>query len=67
MQQDGMLLTVPQVAERLQVSEWTVRDWLRKGQLRGVRLGGTRIGWRVSEADLRRFIDSRASGGERTG
>ena len=50
------LLTVPEVAERLRVSRWTVLNWLRDGKLRGRRLGGTRLGWRVLETDLERFI-----------
>jgi excisionase family DNA binding protein len=49
-------LTVPEVAERLQLGEWTIRDWLRTGKLRGYRLGGRRAGWRVDESDLRAFI-----------
>jgi excisionase family DNA binding protein len=52
----GRLLTVPEVAERLRASEWTVREWLRQGRLRGSRPGGTRLGWRIAEAELDRFI-----------
>ena len=50
------LLTVPQVAERLQVSPRMVRAWLPQGRLRGVMLGGTRIGYRVAESELARFV-----------
>jgi excisionase family DNA binding protein len=53
---DEQLLTVSQVAERLQASPYTVREWLRSGRLRGFRPGGDRLGWRVSESDLRQFI-----------
>ncbi len=52
------LLTVEQVAERLQVNEQTIRRWLREGELTGVPFGG-RTGWRVSEDDLRAFLDRR--------
>lgn len=41
------LLTVAEVAERLRVSEETVRRWLRTGRLRGIRLPTERVGWRI--------------------
>jgi excisionase family DNA binding protein len=50
------LLTVEEVAERLQVSEWTIRDWLRSGRLKGSRMGGRKLGWRIRPAELDRFI-----------
>ena len=50
------LLTVDQVAERLKVDAETVRRWLREGQMQGYRLGSR--WWRVSEADLRRFLEA---------
>jgi len=52
----GRLLTVAEVAERVRVSEWTVREWLRRGRLRGTRPGGTRLGWRIPEQELERFL-----------
>jgi excisionase family DNA binding protein len=51
-------LTVAQVAEQLQVSEVTVRRWLREGALHGRQLGG-RAGWRVSVEELERFMRAR--------
>jgi excisionase family DNA binding protein len=51
-------MTVDQVAERLQVNSETVRRWLRLKRLRGLRPGGTRMGWRVSEADLAAFLEA---------
>jgi excisionase family DNA binding protein len=54
----AQLLTVDQVAERLQVNEQTIRRWLREGELRGVSFGG-RTGWRISEEDLQEFLDRR--------
>ena len=50
------LLTVRDVATRLRISEWTVRQWLRRGRLKGIRPGGTKAGWRISEGELAEFI-----------
>jgi excisionase family DNA binding protein len=50
------LLTVREVAERLRSSSETVRRWLRQGKLRGFRPGGTKLGYRVPESELQRFI-----------
>ena len=53
------LLTVPQVAERLQVGPRTVHRWLREGRLRGFLLGGTKTGYRVRASEVERFVQSR--------
>lgn len=50
------LLTVREVAERIRSSPETVRRWLRQGKLRGFRPGGTKLGYRVPESELRRFL-----------
>lgn len=55
---DLTMLTVEQVADRLQVNEQTVRRWLREGELEGIAFAG-RTGWRISEEDLRAFLDRR--------
>ena len=55
--------TVGQVAEWLQVSEETVRRWLRNEQLKGHNLGGN-IGWRIDPDDVDAFVKSRPSGKE---
>ncbi len=52
---DETLLTVEQVAERLQVHVETVRRWLRAGVLEGTFLG-RRAGYRISEKELRDFL-----------
>jgi excisionase family DNA binding protein len=52
------MLTVWEVATRLQVHEESVRRWLREGQIRGVPLGG-RAGWRIPEEELGRFLEER--------
>jgi excisionase family DNA binding protein len=50
------MLTVRQAAAVLQVSPVTVQRWLHAGKLRGVKPGGSRMGWRVSEAEVRRML-----------
>lgn len=55
---DERLLTVAQVAERLQVNPETVRRWLRTGDLPGIMLGD-KAGYRVAEGDLRAFLERR--------
>ena len=52
------VLTVNQVAERLQVNVQTVRRWLRNGELIGTPIGG-RTGWRVAESEIQAFLDRR--------
>ena len=48
-------LTVPDIAERLSVTEATVREWLRSSRLPGYLPSGRRAGWRVSERALQPF------------
>ena len=48
--------TVNEVAERLKVHPRTVKRWLNEGRLEGVLLGD-RAGWRISEADLAKFVE----------
>jgi excisionase family DNA binding protein len=48
------LLRPEQVAERLQVSEYTALKWLREGKITGRKLGKF---WRVRESDLEAFIN----------
>ncbi|HEY1296398.1 MAG TPA: helix-turn-helix domain-containing protein [Chloroflexota bacterium] len=50
------LLTVREVAERVRSSPETVRRWIRSGRLRAVRPGGSKLGYRVPESELHRFI-----------
>jgi excisionase family DNA binding protein len=53
------LLTVPEVADRLRLSQETIRRMLRNDRLQGFRLGADNAGWRISERDLAAFIRSR--------
>ena len=47
------LMTPKQAAERLIVSEKTVKDWLRAGTLKGIKVGRL---WRIRESDLQEFL-----------
>lgn len=47
------LLTVEEVAEKLKISPYIVRLYLREGKLTGAKIG--RI-WRIDEKDLEEFI-----------
>lgn len=51
------LLTVREVAERLQASERFVKDEIRRKNLRASKLNH----WRVSETDLQTYIDAKAN------
>ena len=48
------ILTVQQVAEKLQVNQETVYRWLRNGKLIGYR--ANRL-WRIAEESLQRFLE----------
>lgn len=45
----SLMLTVKQVAEKMQVKEATVRLWLRRGLLKGIRVGKS---WRISQETM---------------
>jgi len=47
------ILTVPQAAARLQVSERTVYEWLREGKIPGRKIGKV---WRISAEVLNHFL-----------
>lgn len=54
---DDSLLTVQQIAERLQLNPQTVRRWLKAGRLKGISLGSDKAGWRMRESDLREYLE----------
>jgi excisionase family DNA binding protein len=56
---EDRLLTVPEVAQLIGAQPETVRRWLRAGELRGFQPGGKRLGYRVRESELRRFLAKR--------
>jgi excisionase family DNA binding protein len=51
---DDQLLSPEQVAERLQVSEYTAVKWMRQGRIKARKLGKF---WRVKPEDLEAFIE----------
>ena len=58
---DEKYLTVPEIAARLGMKPTGVQHWLATGRLRGYQPGGRRLGWRVREADLQRFLERSAN------
>lgn len=47
------LLTPGDVAEKLKISVYTVKNYLRKGIIKGIKVGDL---WRIREEDLEEFI-----------
>lgn len=45
--------TVQDVADRLNVAEATVRQWIKSGALRAIDIGK---GWRIADTDLAQFL-----------
>jgi excisionase family DNA binding protein len=56
--------TVQELAERLEVAEATVRQWIRSGELRAIDIGK---GWRISDTDLALFLTARETAPRRGG
>ena len=48
--------TVQELADRLEVAEATVRQWIKAGALRAIDIGK---GWRISDTDLLQFLTAR--------
>lgn len=48
--------TVQDLADRLEVAEATVRQWIKSGALRAIDIGK---GWRISDTDLELFLKTR--------
>jgi excisionase family DNA binding protein len=55
---DIVLLTIQQVADRLQLSKATVRNRIKDGSLKAIKLGYNTL--RVEESELEKFIRSLA-------
>jgi excisionase family DNA binding protein len=47
------VLTIKQVAEQLNVSERTVRNWIEKGYIKAYRFG---LVYRIKKADFDQFV-----------
>ena len=52
------LMTLHDVAAKLQVKEETIRHWIRDGKLRAINLGKE---WRVAVVDLEQFLNDHAN------
>jgi excisionase family DNA binding protein len=52
------LLTVREVAQRIRASRESVRRWIRDGRLQATRPGGTKLGYRIRESEVTRFLES---------
>jgi excisionase family DNA binding protein len=59
-----VLYTPEEIAGKLKTTRRTVYRWLTTGRLRGLRAGDT---WRISEADLMAFLESRKAPAPRVG
>jgi excisionase family DNA binding protein len=60
--QDEQMLTIKQVARRMNVDEKTVRRWIQRGELRAINIGRLRPEYRIRPSDLERFIENRETG-----
>jgi excisionase family DNA binding protein len=58
-QREVRWLTVEDVATQLQVSQETVRRWIRSGRLPVLDLGGPKAGYRIREDALEAFVAER--------
>lgn len=56
---DSQWLTVAQVAEEIQVSEETVRRWIRAGELPVLDFGSRNMGYRIRRDVLEAFLEDR--------
>lgn len=56
------LLTPKEVAEILNLSIWTVYDYLQAGTLKSMRLGTPKGPYRIKESDLESFINGKKNG-----
>ncbi|MBR44892.1 MAG: excisionase [Rhodospirillaceae bacterium] len=52
------LLTVHEVSDLVQMTEATVRAWIRDNQLRAIKFGRD---WRIARVDLEDFLNAHAN------
>lgn len=55
---DRLMLDIEEVAEKLKISDGTIRRLVREGKLRAYRIGGKRGRLRFREEDLEQYIES---------
>jgi len=58
MADQGQYNTIEEVADRLQVSDQTIRRWIKSGRLPAYKPGRE---WRIAADDLERFLEARSS------
>ncbi|NSW76059.1 MAG: helix-turn-helix domain-containing protein [Candidatus Atribacteria bacterium] len=56
--------TVEEVAQKLKVTEYVIRKWIREKKLKAVKIGRL---WRVPESALREFLKINGKGEDRNG
>jgi excisionase family DNA binding protein len=49
-----IIYTVEEAAEKLKVSTFTIREYLKSGKIKGFKIGN---GWRIKESELEAFVD----------
>lgn len=59
--EEHLMLDIEEVAERLRVSESTIRALVRTSRLRAYRIGGKRGRLRFKLEDVERYIESTAT------
>ena len=57
--EDDPLMTVPEIAKLLRVTEWTVREWIKADFLHGWRAG--QRNYRVPRSEFERFVRERSA------
>ncbi|MGZ4733246.1 MAG: helix-turn-helix domain-containing protein [Terriglobales bacterium] len=50
---DKTFYSVPEAAELLTLSDWTIWSWLKTGKLRGAKVGGRRV---IRRSELEKLI-----------
>lgn len=53
---EDRMLKVSEAAERLRVTEETVRRWLRSKKLKGTKISATRGGYRIPTSEVERML-----------
>ena len=62
MENERLLLSIREAAQRLSLSSWTLRAWIRQGKLRPVRLGSRLL---IEPCELERLISAGRTAGSK--